>query len=121
MRFFGIKVSLGLLFILIALSCVFSGISSIRGLTQVNLRVEEIAHKSLANIRGLAAIDSQIRAFRGVEIKQLGTSSPEEFATLSSSSAAISDKIAHAIDAYVPFIQTDQDQVLFHNLDSPLL
>ncbi|ACI50382.1 methyl-accepting chemotaxis sensory transducer [Gluconacetobacter diazotrophicus PA1 5] len=118
MRFFGIKVSLGLLFILIALSCVFSGISSIRGLTQVNLRVEEIAHKSLANIRGLAAIDSQIRAFRGVEIKQLGTSSPEEFATLSSSSAAISDKIAHAIDAYVPFIQTDQDQVLFHNLET---
>ncbi|MBM9402029.1 methyl-accepting chemotaxis protein [Gluconacetobacter azotocaptans] len=116
MRSPGIKLSLGIILLLIAVSCIVSGKFSINGLTRVNDRVEKIAHQSLASLKILAAIDNQIRTFRAVEIKQLTTSSPEEFATLSSNSSAISEKIAHAIDAYVPFINSDDDQALFHNL-----
>ncbi|WP_220790340.1 HAMP domain-containing methyl-accepting chemotaxis protein [Gluconacetobacter takamatsuzukensis] len=101
---------------LIALSCIFSGLFSIRGLTYVNGRVEDIANRSLASIRALSTLRTEIQNFRGIEIKQLTASSQGDFKALAGASDAASDKIAHAIDQYVPFITTDREQALFHNI-----
>ncbi|MFS3135939.1 methyl-accepting chemotaxis protein [Gluconacetobacter sacchari] len=115
-RSLGIKGSLGIVLFFIALSCVFSGAFSIGGLTYVNGRVEEITSRSLASIKALSTLRAEIQNFRGVEIRQLTASSQDDFKTLAGESDAAADKIAHAIDRYVPFITTDHEQALFHNI-----
>ncbi|WP_338030461.1 HAMP domain-containing methyl-accepting chemotaxis protein [Gluconacetobacter aggeris] len=115
-RSLGIKGSLSIVLFFIALSCVFSGLFSIGGLTYVNGRVEAITNKSLASIKALSTLRTEIQNFRGIEITQLTASSQDDFTKLSGESDVASDKIAHAIDQYVPFITTDREQALFHNI-----
>ncbi|MBB2165801.1 methyl-accepting chemotaxis protein [Gluconacetobacter sp. 1b LMG 1731] len=116
MRSPGIKGSLSIVLFFIVLSCIVSGLFSIRGLTYVNGRVEDITNRSLASIKALSTLRTEIQNFRGIEIRQLTVASQGDFKTLAGESDAASDRIAHAIDRYVPFITTDREQALFHNI-----
>lgn len=109
---------MGLVQVFILIACIFAGFSSIGGLQQVNVEIDQINQKSLASIKAIGAIDEQLRAFRSTESDEIDATTPEALTSLEAMIEPIEESVTAAIKVYEPQVSSKQEKALFRQLQA---